>query len=238
MKDFLKFFKPVELAKSSLALLLILGCLLASQWQFHRGENRATQNRLIRSNISNPVTSLSELKTIDPIKDQWRTFEISGHFDPAHQALLRDRYSQGVYGFEVLQLFVANSGEKIWIDRGWVVAGKSASTPPSIKQVTSERLSLTMRIRSENISKQLAGSFVASASRKDLPDLVHLQSQGALPFYADLILVSGQNNLQGTQLTTIDLPDLGDGPHYAYAIQWLAFALMIVIGRILLFRSA
>ena len=145
MKNLPKFLKPVELAKSGIALLLIFGCLLASQWQFHRGENRAAQNRLIRANISTPVSSLSDLSLIDPIKNQWRTIQIKGRFDPAHQALIRDRYSQGRYGFEVLQLFITTKNEKIWVDRGWVVAGTSATTPPTIKEVTSSEITLDLK---------------------------------------------------------------------------------------------
>lgn len=237
MKNLPKFLTPVELAKSGIALLLIFGCLLASQWQFHRGENRAAQNRLIRPNISTPVSSLSDLSLIDPIKNQWRTIQIKGRFDPAHQALIRDRYSQGRYGFEVLQLFITTKNEKIWVDRGWVVAGTSATTPPTIKEVTSSEITLDLRIRSEDVSKQLAGNFFASSAKGSLPDLSKLQSQGAKPYYADLIKAFDSSNAESALLTSIDLPDLSDGPHYAYAIQWLAFGLMILIGRVLLFRN-
>jgi surfeit locus 1 family protein len=237
MKNLPRFLKPVELVKSGIALLLIFGCLLASQWQFHRGENRAAQNRLIRANISTPVSSLTDLSLIDPIKNQWRTFQIKGRFDPAHQALIRDRYSQGRYGFEVLQLFITTKNEKIWVDRGWVVAGMSATTPPTIKQITSSEITLNLRIRSEDVSKQLAGNFFASSAKSTLPDLSKLQSQGAMPYYADLIKVLDSSNAESALLTPIDLPDLSDGPHYAYAIQWLAFGVMVLIGRVLLFRN-
>jgi surfeit locus 1 family protein len=237
MKSLPRFLKPVELAESGIALLLIFGCLLASQWQFHRGENRAAQNRLIRGNISTPVSSLSDLSLIDPIKNQWRTFQITGHFDLAHQALIRDRYSQGRYGFEVLQLFVTSTNGRIWVDRGWVMAGSSATTPPTIKEVTTGELTLDLRVRSEDVSKQLAGNFFATSIKSSLPNLSKLQSQGAKPYYADLIRAHGTSNAESALLTPIDLPDLSDGPHYAYAIQWLAFGLMVLIGRVLLFRN-
>jgi cytochrome oxidase assembly protein ShyY1 len=237
MKNLPKIFKPVELVKSGIALLLIFGCVLASQWQFHRGENRAAQNGLIRQNSSTTVAPISDLTQIDPIKDQWRTFRIKGQFDPRHQALIKNRYSEGRYGFEVLQIFTTSKNEKLWVDRGWVLAGKSATTPPTIKGVTSGQITLDLRIRSEDISRQIAGNFFAAPGRRSLPNLAKLQSQDAKPYYADLIKVFGPANAQSASLTAIDLPDLSDGPHYAYAIQWLAFALMILIGRIILFRN-
>ena len=39
-------------------------------------------------------------------------------------------------------------------------------------------------------------------------------------------------------LTEIQLPDLTTGPHYAYALQWALFALVILVGRIELFRRS
>jgi cytochrome oxidase assembly protein ShyY1 len=39
-------------------------------------------------------------------------------------------------------------------------------------------------------------------------------------------------------LTEIELPELSNGPHYAYGVQWLAFALLAIIGRFLLFRES
>jgi cytochrome oxidase assembly protein ShyY1 len=34
-------------------------------------------------------------------------------------------------------------------------------------------------------------------------------------------------------LSEIDLPDLSTGPHYAYAIQWLFFALVVIALRVI-----
>ena len=52
-------------------------------------------------------------------------------------------------------------------------------------------------------------------------------------FYLDLLEVSVPSMLPSAP---VQLPELTDGPHMAYALQWIFFAGLIVYGRILLRR--
>jgi len=229
-----KFFGPASLIQSTGALVLIVLCLLASQWQFQRGQGQSRQNSIIAKNArieSIPITNLDKL---DPIADQWRRVSLTGQFDLAHQELIRNRYYEGKYGFEVLQLFRTPNAHSYWIDRGWVAPGADAKTPPAIREVKSDTVTIDARIRSENLSHQLQGSFFATTARKELPDISNLQSVHAANFYLDLL---GADQTWAHPLTKISIPELTNGPHFAYAIQWLAFAALILIGRIALFRE-
>jgi surfeit locus 1 family protein len=53
-------------------------------------------------------------------------------------------------------------------------------------------------------------------------------------FYLDLISGSEQSL---TPEVTAQVPELSDGPHLAYALQWIFFAGLIVYGRILIRRG-
>ena len=229
-----KFFTLPSLLQSAVALILVALCLVASQWQVHRGQGQSHQNSIISKNEKKPTVSLVSLNPIDPITYQWRTVSLSGNFDLTHQELIRNRYFDGKYGFEVLQLFRNDNNRAYWIDRGWVAAGSDAKTPPQVPELQSGKLSITARIRSENLSHQLQGSFFATTSRKSLPDISNLQGVQAANFYLDLIEA---DQAWAAPLTKISVPLLSNGPHYAYAIQWLAFAVLILIGRIALFRE-
>lgn len=227
-----RFFNLIEILQTLLAIVLIGLCLIAAQWQYQRGSDRAFSNKVISNNLSKSALSPSEFNGIDPVKDNLRRGIILGNFDLGHQSLVRDRYSNGVYGFEVLQLFKSQNGDKYWIDRGWVKAGKDAKTPPSIPQISTKQMEINVRIRSENLAPQVAGSFFATSAPKRISKLSALQGVGAKNYYLDLLPSSDVSPLK-----PIDLPELSNGPHYAYAIQWLAFGFMIAVGRILLFRN-
>ena len=230
-----RFFNPVSLLQSLVALALVAGCLFAAQWQFSRGANQSATNKIIAANLDLPSLSMNEIKELDPVSNQWRKVTLQGSFSQDKQELVRNRYHEGKFGFEVLTLFTATNGENFWVDRGWVAAGPNAATPPTVEPVASGNLEITARIRSENLSRQLQGSFFVTRATSEKPEsITKLQGVEANAYYLDL-LGSPDGNVK--PLTEIELPELSNGPHYAYGIQWLAFALLALIGRFLLFRE-
>ena len=229
-----RFFSFSEILRTVIALTLIALCLLASQWQWNKGTLQTNQNAIIEANIDRaPLTSIPS--NIDPIANQWLRVSFTGNFIAGKQILVRNRYSEGQYGFEVLQLF-KYSGGKVWVNRGWVKAGATAQTPPQIPTISTDETRILARIRSENLGKQLQGSFFALPGNSKTAISSSKQFlESDFSFYLDLLK---SENPQNDPLSAITLPDLSNGPHYAYAIQWLAFATLILIGRGMLFREA
>ena len=218
------------------ALVVIFGCLYASQWQFHRGTTQMDTNAIIKSNLNLEALRSTDIADLDPIANQWRLINITGNFSPDKQELVRNRYFEGKYGFEVLTLFTASTGEKFWVNRGWVAAGVNAATPPTVSKPATGETTIEARIRSENLSRQLQGSFFVTSKTQPKPaDMTRIQGIDAEPFYLDLI---DSTNGEIKPLTEIQLPELSNGPHFAYALQWLAFAVLALVGRVLLFREA
>ena len=226
--------EPWAIFKSAVALAIILLCLLAAQWQYQRGVDRHARNSMINEHIA--FSSLVPLQNVasDPTKFEWRMVTTSGKFNPNEQILLRNRYSEGVYGFEILTLFTSIDGKTFWVDRGWVKAGKTATTPPVVASVPSETVEITGRVRLD--SSLPRGSFFAlPASGTGLVGELNAQSRiGTENYYLDLMSGS-QPNL--TPEVTAQLPELSDGPHMAYALQWIFFAGLVVYGRILIRRT-
>ena len=105
------------LLKNFVTLLLILGCLWASQWQFQRGIDRQNRNQGIESQLTLTPVTLEDIRE-DFAKYEWRTVTAQGSFDPTNQILLKNRYFEGVYGYEVLTRFTAADGRSFWVDRG------------------------------------------------------------------------------------------------------------------------
>lgn len=231
-----RFFDPVSLLQTLVALLLIFGCIYAAQWQFDRGSNQSLTNKIISKNIELPALAITDIEKLDPVAKQWRSIVIAGSFSQEHQELIRNRYFEGKFGFEVLTLFRSDSGVNFWVNRGWVAAGPNAATPPMVNPAIEGNVEITTRIRSENLSRQLQGSFFVTRAASEKPEsITKLQGIDAKPYYLDL-LPSANGKI--VPLTNLELPELTNGPHYAYALQWLAFAALALIGRILLFREA
>jgi cytochrome oxidase assembly protein ShyY1 len=60
------------------------------------------------------------------------------------------------------------------------------------------------------------------------------QSQVSEKFYIDLLR---GNQPELTPAVPAELPELSDGPHMAYALQWVFFGGLVVYGRILIRRD-
>ena len=233
MSSEVKTKEPWSFFKSIVALGLVFLCLVAADWQYTRGVDRQARNNVIEERIArSPI----ELSSRDAVLDnnEWQSITTSGRFDSTQQILLRNRYWEGKYGYEVLTLFTNTSGEKFWVDRGWVKAGATATTPPEVTAVPTGDVSITGRFRLD--SSLPRGSFFAlPATGEGLVSELNAQSQlDTEKFYINLL--SG-SEASLTPAAPAQLPPLSDGPHKAYALQWLFFGGLIVYGRILIRRT-
>jgi surfeit locus 1 family protein len=228
-----KVREPFAFFKSLVALVLIILCLIAAQWQYQRGVDRHARNAIIEKHIALDPTSLDSVKD-SPLAAEWQSVTTQGVFDPTKQILLKNRYSEGFYGFEVLTLFTTPNNEKFWVDRGWVKAGAAATIAPTITPPPTTPVSITGRLRLD--SSLPRGSFFAlPADGSGLISKLDAQSQlDTEDYYIDL-LSGSESSL--TPAVPAQLPELSDGPHMAYALQWLFFGGLVIYGRILIRRT-
>jgi surfeit locus 1 family protein len=233
MSSEIKTKEPWSFFKTIIALGLVLLCIWAANWQYTRGVDRHARNNVIEERIAQSPIELSA-RDADPVNNEWQSVSTNGRFDSNQQILLRNRYSEGKYGYEVLTLFTSNSGEKFWVDRGWVQAGATAATPPEVTKVPEVDVSITGRFRLD--SSLPRGSFFAlPGDGQGLVSELNAQSQlDTEKFYIDLLSGSDPSL---TPAVPAQLPPLSDGPHMAYALQWLFFGGLIVYGRILIRRT-
>ena len=225
--------EPWALFKSLIALLLIVFCLWGSQWQYHRGVDRHARNAVIEERIAKSAIELNSVTDNLP-DNEWQTVSTAGTFDIEKQILLRNRYNDGKYGYEVLTLFRSNENKSFWVDRGWVQAGATATTPPVVTALPQGEVSITGRLRLD--SSLPRGSFFALPGKGEgLVAELNAQSQlDTEKFYIDLL--SGSDTSLTPEVTA-QLPELSDGPHMAYALQWIFFGGLVIYGRILIRRT-
>ena len=233
MSSHVKTKEPWAFFKSLIALLLIIFCLWATQWQYHRGMDRHDRNTIISERIAQSPIDLGAVRGNLP-NYEWQTVSASGIFDTEKQILLRNRYNEGKYGYEVLTLFRSTQNKSFWVDRGWVQAGATATTPPVVTAVPTSEVSITGRLRLD--SSLPRGSFFALPGKGEgLVSELNAQSQlDTEKFYIDLL--SGSDTSLTPEVTA-QLPELSDGPHMAYALQWIFFGGLVIYGRILIRRT-
>ncbi len=235
----LAFISPLKnFGITLLAVALLALCITAGFWQYERGMERRGENALLQKNINLPAIDFptQSTGTTQPTRSleelQWRKFLITGSFIPENEILLRNRYYNDQYGYAVATLFRLADGRKVWIDRGWVKAGASATEPPIIAAIPVGNVNLLVRFRSDNLEAKIAGSFFATGKNRDLLSRWNSEAKvDSEEFYFDLI---GGDFLP--DVASVFAPP-GSGPHIAYAIQWWFFAALVLFGRILIVRE-
>lgn len=219
--------------KTLIALVLVLLCLWAAQWQYQRGVDRHARNTLIQEQSQLPAIDINDLSA-NIQEFEWRQISLQGSFDDSNQILLRNRYNNGVYGFEQLTLFLFD-GKKTWVDRGWIKAGSDATIPPKLQPTQEQQVSITGRLRLDSSLPQ--GKFFAvtnDANRNLVSQLDARKGVQTEEFYVDLI---SSSDSAMNPAVPVELPELSDGPHMAYALQWVFFAGLVIYGRRLIRKT-
>lgn len=225
------------LGATLLGILLIYACIQGALWQFDRHETRHAKNELIRQNVSLPAVSESELQRLSKSDVAWRKISLVGNFIPEKEILIRNRYHEGKYGFGVVTLFSSQAGKSYWVDRGWVIAGKDAQTAPEVVPTDNSLVEIQARVRVEGIESQVQGSVFAVPGNTNQQKLQKWDSDQLVEteqVYLDLISASDSRI---TPEVPTALPIIGDGPHLAYSLQWIIFALLVVLAWILVVRE-
>lgn len=229
-----------------IALLLIPAMIRLGFWQLHRHEARVARNELIASSLTAPPVAFDSLSPAPgfavPTGLTWRTVTASGHYDPAHEFVVRGRTEPGgssIGYFVVTPLQLADGHGEVLVNRGWVESGADATSYPPVPAPPAGEVTVTGRMRADETT---ASSGIRD--RGGLPDrqykLINSHQQaeasGASVLGGYLELVSTRPD-PGTGPEPLAEPDHSDiGPHMAYAVQWWLFCALVPVGLVVLAR--
>ncbi|MBJ7425773.1 MAG: SURF1 family protein [Ilumatobacteraceae bacterium] len=217
-------------------LLCLLGVVLMvnfSIWQFGRLSERREFNSEVRQRSALETVNISELDLSDPRAMQWRTAGAIGTYDPSEQVLILNRSQNGVAGLNVVTPLILDDGRAILVNRGFI--GLSA-TPPSAPLGTVRVLG-TVQISEQRTSGQAtqASGEQSEFFRLDIALLGEQIDYELLPVV--LVAIASEPSESPT-IAPINPPELSQGPHLSYAIQWLIFSAAVIVGWVLAIRKS
>lgn len=224
------------------AVVVAVVCVRLGIWQLDRLEGRRAANDRVRAGLQEPVASLEDLLNgaVAPADLAWRPAEVSGDYDRDEEVILYGRTQDGRPGDHVLTPLVLADGTAVVVDRGWIPFEPEQDPPVSGPAAAPDgHVSVTGVVLAPG-----SGAVAGEASGVTDPvttvrqvDLGVLQRQ--VPY--ELAPVALQLREQRPEQTAAlpepaPLPELDEGPHLSYAIQWFAFATIAVVGYVLLVR--
>ena len=227
---FKNLIRPRWIALTLILLFLIYLFVRLSNWQFDRYDQRILRNESTNIALSLPPKKIDSINQLSEMK-QWEKIDLTGSFLTDQSKLVRKQYLENSLGFWVITPFKIENGENILVNRGWIPIGTSASTKQEIPTAP------TGTVKLEGYLQPFNESIVQP---KDLPlnqvnsiDYTYFEIDLANNFYVQLAKSSPMDN----QVAIIPLPELSNGPHLSYAIQWLLFALLLPIGWYVLLKN-
>jgi surfeit locus 1 family protein len=222
-----------------LAVVGIVVFVLAGFWQLDRLDERREQNDLISARAGGTAGALpaAEAVAADPAAFEWLLVEFIAEWRPAEEVLLRGQSLQGAPGNDLLTPAIAD-GMAVIVDRGWVpldVDGPPVAVAAPV--ATSVTLRGVLRTTQERGSFGPVDPPTGRLDEVARVDVARLSRQIDGPTYPMWVQLLDQQPAQTELPRMRPLPELGEGPHLSYAIQWFIFAGVVVIGYPLLLRS-
>ena len=148
--------------------------------------------------------------------------------------LLRYRSSGDTDGYEVVTPLRTATGA-VLVDRGIVSLANGAQIPTVAPAPPTGEVTVVGHVRRDEQGKRSASTPVDGAAR-----LISSEAFGAtLPYpvvdgYIGLLTVDPP---QTGGFTPVALPEISDGPHFWYAVQWFMFAGIGVAGIVVFIRG-
>lgn len=214
-----------------LVVAFITACWFLSQWQFDRQAEVVAKNKLIEANYNAESVDIADVLKPNQLWDsnlEYRSISVKGQYLPEQSFLVRNRPLNAYPGFLQLVAFRTDAGAVIWVERGWLPTGSVSDTPDDVPMVDGQARTLELRLRPAEPqldrtapAGQLSSIFLEKISLYVVGD-VYTQSYGRLVSESPA-LPTGEK---------IAKPNLSEGNHLSYALQWILFGLM-AIGAVL-----
>lgn len=206
-------------------------CLRLGQWQFDRLDERRDENRLIAAHLSTDPVPLSTVlppgESVDGTTE-WTRVRVSGVYDTAHQVTVKFTTRDGAPGVDVVTPLVMSNGSAILVNRGWLQTDNTADKPAAVPAPPAGEVTVVGWLRRDSGADDQAvqptdGQVRAVSSRGMASDVPN-------------DLLGGYLNLRDQQPAATEPlelepePDLGQGPHFFYGLQWWFFGALATVG--------
>ena len=227
---FKNLLRPRWIILTFLLAILIYLFIELSGWQFDRYHQRIDRNKDFVTAVAGvpiPIENISQLNNLK----QWGKVSLSGQYLDAKSKLVRKRYLKNSLGFWVLTPFQLANKEIILVNRGWIPSANSSTSELAIPNSPTQQVLIEGYLRPMEKFK---------ANPTDLPsnqinDINTEKFQGNI--YPNFYVQVGKSNPAEKDIGIIDLPEVSNGPHLSYAIQWILFALLLPIGWYVLLKN-
>jgi len=212
-----------------LAVIFAIACGFLSNWQFNRRTEALHKMTQLAANYDREPIELASTKF--RAQDEWLPVKMTGHFLPDNTLLVRNRPLNGDPGFLELIPFQRKDGLIIAIEAGWLPANDRLNPPADYPKPSSGEQTIWGRIRPSEptLDRDAPAGQIATINLASFMAKTGVKDRAVTEFYVRL----GESNFsKGGLPKLLSKPQLDEGNHLSYALQWIVFAVMAFIALV------
>jgi surfeit locus 1 family protein len=227
--------RPLWILSHLFAVAVVVAFVALGLWQLDRHDQRAARNATVEARTQLPAVPVTDAlaEVDDPDELRFRAVTATGTFDEG-VLLIDNRSKDGLPGVWVLSPLRLDDGSVLVVNRGFQFPEGGEVDPPDVPRgpVALEGTVATWEDRSCGVRRDDAGDPVGTACL--------LRSVAEEAFDADVLPIVVQRQVSEPAapdvLAPVPLPELDDGPHRSYAVQWFIFAALTGVVYLLILR--
>lgn len=216
----------------AMAIVFALACVALSNWQFARKAETKAANDLINTNYARTPVAIDDiLPKLDSWSDgvTWTPVTVTGTYNVDEQLLVRNRTYNGNPGFEVLTPLTLANGSIFVVDRGWVSIGDKTDHPDSVPTPPAGTVTVVARVQPSEAALPGRNAPKGEVPEIDLNQIAKLYGHSTYTGAYGLMDHETPSAAGGRPVAAIK-PQLDEGLHLSYALQWIFFALFGFFG--------
>lgn len=227
--------KPKWIGFHLLCLATIVAMINLGFWQLRRLDEKQTFNDRVTAHTDEGVAPLSEvIGADDPDEVIYRRVEATGTYLATPQFEVVNVTQEGTTGRDAVNALQLDDGSLIIVNRGFVPTGSPVPAPPTGEVQVLARLKVGQSAHtgqpSDDGSQQLT-----EIRRVDLKALGQQFDQPLAPMYLELL---ESQPAEPKSVSAVAFPELSEGPHLGYAVQWFIFTVCVGVGWVLAVRKS
>lgn len=212
-----------------LVIVFTIACALLSNWQFSRREEALAAIAQVAKNYDALPVSIDEVASANSFNEinQWRPVKLEGHYLSGNAVLVRNRPLNGQPGFLELVPFQLTDGRIVAIERGWIASTANYLAPKTYPLPSDAQQTIIARLRPSepSMDRKAPAGQLATINIAALVSAEGIKDRIFTELYARIDSESVPVSVNPKPLAK---PDLDEGNHLSYALQWIMFALMAV----------
>lgn len=210
-------------------VLAAYGAWWLGEWQFGRLHDKKAENAVIRANEDKDPAPVADVLSpgVSPSEEQeWRIISASGTYDVANTVVVRYRTREGEAGVDAVVPLVTADGTALLVDRGWLATDPSGSDRGVVPDPPAGTVEVTGWVRDNGTGDSTRVDDLSTRSINSEA----IGSATGLTTYGGFVELRSESPPATTKLEPVELPELDNGPHFFYGLQWWFFGVLAVFG--------